>query len=159
MNPTVLHDRLEKNLLRAPRANRPMSTPTFAEVYCRRHALPPERFERAVLARALYPHARVLAPFIRLLWPEHFAADLDLVRNTGQLCRVRDFSVEAAEFAYHPANHPGLRQILRLRVSVQRLRHLVQATLHAPPSAPSALAGDPFSPSEPGRPADAPGNP
>lgn len=107
-----------------------MRSPTFSEAYCRLHDIPADRFERAVLARALYPHARLLAPFIRMLWPQHFAADLDLVRGAGQLRRVRDFSLETLDYSHHPANQGGLRRLFRLRASTQRLRRILVGTLH-----------------------------
>ena len=122
-----------------------MSTTTFAEAYCLRHNIPTEDFAKVVLARTLYPHARLLAPLLRELNPDHFAADLDLVRGAGQLRRVRDFSNEAAEFAYHPANRGDSRRLLRLRISTQRLRQLMQETLHGTtnrPPAKSSSAGE-----------------
>ncbi len=126
-----------------------MNANTFSEAYCRQHKLPPEDFERAVLAAALYPHARLLAPLIRSAWPNHFVADLDLIRSAGRLRRLRDFSVEVTEFLYHPANIGSLRQVFRLRVSTQRLRQLVQKTLHDPANAkhpPTEGTGTPFVP-------------
>jgi hypothetical protein len=118
-----------------------MSTLTFAEAYCLHHKIPADRFATVVLARSLYPHARLLAPLLREMNSDHFAADLDLVRGAGLLRRVRDFSNEAAEFAYHPANRGDLRRLLRLRISTQRLRHLMQETLHGTTNQISALAG------------------
>lgn len=107
-----------------------MNTQTFAEAYCLKHGITSDRFTQVVLARTLYPHARLLAPLLREFNPDHFAADLDLVRGVGQLRRVRDFSHEAAEFAYHPANRGDMRRLLRLRISTKRLKHLMQQTLH-----------------------------
>ena len=109
-----------------------MNTRTFAEAYCSKHGIPGDRFEAVVLARALYPHARLLAPILRVMWPQHFAADLDLVRGAGQLRRVRDFSLESLDYTHHPANQGGLRRVLRLRASTQRLRRLVVQALHDP---------------------------
>lgn len=117
-----------------------MSTNTFAEAYCLQHGIPSDRFAQVVLARTLYPHARLLAPLLRELDADHFAADLDLVRGAGQLRRVRDFSNEAAEFAYHPANRGDLRRLLRLRISTQRLRHLMQKTLHGRTNSTPAIS-------------------
>ena len=106
-----------------------MSSSTFSDAYCRLHHLPAERFESVVLARSLYPHARLFAPFIKIAWPHYFAADLDLIRGAAQLRRIRDFSIEALDYSHHPANQGGLRRLFRLRVSTQRLRRMVSQTL------------------------------
>jgi hypothetical protein len=152
-----------KTIPLAPRGAFSMSTIPFSEAYCRRHHLSLDRFEHAVLARALYPHARILAPLIRFMKPDHFAADLDLVRGTGQLRRLRDFGVEATDFAHHPApaNIGSLRHVLRLRASTQRLRRLVQETLHESTNRPAPVGGTeaPFSPSDTRRLTDIPRHP
>ncbi|MFH1497481.1 MAG: hypothetical protein ABII82_06610 [Verrucomicrobiota bacterium] len=107
-----------------------MSEKNFQARYCREHDLPPELYEKVVLRQSLYPHARWLAPLIRLLNPDHFAADLDFVRNVATLTRLRDYNVEVQEFVHHPANDGPLRRTFNLRVSTKRLRRLVKATLH-----------------------------
>lgn len=107
-----------------------MTDKTFAQMYCEKHGLKPEQYEAAVLSRALYPHARLVAPLWRLLWPEHFAADLDFVRSVGPLRRFREFFNEAEEFAHHPANRGFWRLAVNVRISSRTLRRLVRATLH-----------------------------
>lgn len=107
-----------------------MSSRTFAELYCERHALRPEQYADAVLRRSLYPHARLFAPVIRALSPDYFTADRDLVVGAGGLRRMRDFTVEVQDFVHHPANQGDMRKLLRLRVSTQRLARLVRETLH-----------------------------
>ena len=107
-----------------------MTDKTFAELYCDKHGLSPEQYESVVLRRALYPHARLLAPFLRLLQPEYFAADLDFVRSVARLRRFREFFYEAEEFAHHPANRGFWRLNANLRVSSRALRRMVRGTLH-----------------------------
>lgn len=132
-----------------------MPTPTFSELYCSRHKISSDRFDSVVLARSLYPHARLVAPVILMLWPRHFAADLDLIRGVGQLRRMRDFSLETLDYSHHPGNQGGLRRAFKLRVSTKRLRRIVAETLH--PSGSSRPDPDgtdvPFSssPDQPGR--------
>lgn len=109
---------------------------TFSEAFCRRHNLPPERYVRAVLTRSMYPHARLVAPIIRLLSTDHFTADIDLVRGVGRIRSPRDFQTELADFAHHPANEGFLRETLRLRVSAKRLQDLVKNHLARPASPP-----------------------
>lgn len=117
-----------------------MTEKNFSELYCIQQGIPPEEFEAAVLKRALYPHARMVAPLVKILWPEFFAADLDFVRSAGRLRRFRDFFHESEEFAHHPANTGMLRSLLNVRVSSRSIRRMVKETLHA--DAPEGAGGD-----------------
>lgn len=107
-----------------------MTDKTFAELYCEKHGLKPEEYDSVVLARALYPHARLLAPLARFIRPEYFAADIDFVRSVARLRRFREFFYEAEEFAHHPANRGFMRLTANLRISSRTLRRMVRATLH-----------------------------
>ncbi len=107
-----------------------MSEKSFEARFCREHGLSPDRYEKTVFKRALYPHARWLYALIRLVSPDHFVADLDLVRNVAKLTRLRDFNTEVQEFVHHPANTGAARRTFNLRVSTKRLRRLVKAALH-----------------------------
>lgn len=107
-----------------------MTEKTFAQLYCEKHGLKPEDYEAEVLHRALYPHARLLAPLARLLGDEYFAADIDFVRSVAHLRRFREFFYEAEEFAHHPANRGFWRLTANLRISSRALRRMVRATLH-----------------------------
>lgn len=107
-----------------------MSDKTFQARFCQGHGISPEQYEAAILRRALYPHARWLAPLVRLVHPDHFAADLDLIRSVAKLTRLRDYNNEVQEFVHHPANTGASRRTFNLRVSTKQLRRLVKATLH-----------------------------
>lgn len=107
-----------------------MSEKSFEARFCRERGLSPDRYEQTVLKHALYPHARWLYGLIRLVSPDHFVADLDLVRNVAKLTRLRDFNTEVQEFVHHPANTGAARRTFNLRVSTKRLRRLVKAALH-----------------------------
>lgn len=108
-----------------------MTEKTFAELYCIQKNIVIEEFEALVLRRGLYPHARLMAPLVKVLWPDYFAADLDFVRSVGRLRRFRDYFHESEEFAHHPANSGALRSILNIRVSSRKIRRMVKETLHA----------------------------
>lgn len=110
---------------------------TFAEHYCAKHAISPDAFDLKVMRRCLYLHARLLEPVLRFGYRDHFAADLDFVRAVGRLTRVRDFSMDAADFSSNPANRGFLRLTLRMRVSSSRLQALVRETM------PRKVARDP----------------
>ena len=112
----------------------PLPRRTFIDLYCEQNRIDQADFARHVLGRVLYPHARLLAPILRTAWPDHFTADLDLVRSVALVRRMRDLSAEGDAFAYHPANVGALRHVLRLRASTTRLHRLVRATLHPEPA-------------------------
>lgn len=102
---------------------------TFAEKFCRDHALAPEKFEAELLRRTLYPTARWLRPLLALN-RRYFDADRDFVRSIGRIRRMSDFGLEAMDYVDHPENRGLLRDGLRLRVSVRRMQAIVQRTLH-----------------------------
>lgn len=111
---------------------------TFRELYCEKHGITYERFERALLWRCLHWSAR---PFHWLLWMnrDYYSADFDFIRGVGDLRSRRGFHNEAAEFHYHPANRGFLRTALRMRVSSKRLQSVfeqeIRSTQTTPPMA------------------------
>jgi hypothetical protein len=107
-----------------------MNDQSFAELYCAQNRIDPLRYEREVLSRSLYPHARLVAWLILLTNPEVLAADFDFVRSVGELRRFRDFEYEAQEYAHHPGNRGFWRERCFIRVSSRALRRMVRETLH-----------------------------
>lgn len=107
-----------------------MTEKTFSELFCEKRGLSAEKYERVVMRHALYLHARLFAPIVEFLWPQHFASDLDFVRSVARLRRYREFSYESEEFAHHPANRGFWRSAAHIRISSRKLRRIVRATLH-----------------------------
>lgn len=101
----------------------------FATRYCAQHGLRMEDYEAVVVKQALYGHARVIAPLLKMIWPDYFAADEEFVQNVGRLTRMRDFIHESEEFVHHPANHGFWRSFLYVRVSARKLRRIVRETI------------------------------
>ena len=93
----------------------------FRELYCERHGVAFDKFERHLVWRTLHWQAR---PFfwLRKLNADYYSPDFEFVRGVGELRSRRDFRNEAAEFHYHPANHGFFRTVLRLRVSSHKLQ-------------------------------------
>ena len=112
-----------------------MNTPTFAEIFCALHGIPREQFAREIFKRALYRRAAPLVGLLRFLKPNYFAADFDLIYAVEHLRRLRDFNAEAERFNEHPANRGWLRRRACIRMSTNRLKQLIKATL------PSSSAG------------------
>lgn len=117
-----------------------MHDKTFADLYCEQRCLTREQFVADVFRRTLYAHARLLAPILRVLRPQHFAADYEFINGVGLLRRFRDYALEAEEFAHHPDNRGILRVTLNLRISSRRMRRLLRTTLH--PELTSVPPGD-----------------
>lgn len=106
------------------------SESSFGALYCASRKIGAEKYETSVLAETLYPHARLLTPVLRFVWPRHFTADYDFVQSVARLERFRDFFNEAEDFSHHPDNVGFSRVTLNLRVSSRRMRRLVREVLH-----------------------------
>ncbi len=112
----------------------------FAELFCEKRGVSPDKFVETAFKLSLYPHARMVLPLFKLIWPDHFASDLEFVASAGQLRRFREFTFESEEYAHHPANRGFWRVTANMRVSSRRLRRLVRTTLH--PELSPAEKGD-----------------
>jgi len=107
----------------------PSPRKTFRDIYCSRHSLDPKNYQHAVLRRCLYLHAQPLWWLLGWSHPGFFQPDLELIESIAQLRSRKDFASEAADFQNHPGNRNLLKRVLRLRVSVRRLRELVDEEL------------------------------
>ena len=98
---------------------------TFRELYCERHGIAPESFERTLVWRCLHWQAR---PFYWLLRfnRNFFSADFEFVRGVGELRSRQQFHDEIAEFHYHPNNRRVLRRSFRIRISGHRLQMIFE---------------------------------
>lgn len=111
---------------------------TFRDKVCRRFAVPPECYDEIMLKLTLYPHARWLVPFATV---EFLEPDRTFIAGVGQLTRWRGFSGEVRDFQHDARNRRFARRVLRLRVSVGRMRVLFSKIWDkaAPPAEEHAL--------------------
>ncbi len=109
--------------------------PTFRERYCRQWGLRPDEFEEHLFRRALYLHARLLRPLLELA-DGYFGPDREFLRAVGDLRSRRLFHGEAAEYHALSDRRRVLRRWLRLRVSAERTRVLMEACWSGPDSRP-----------------------
>ncbi|MBX3738687.1 MAG: hypothetical protein KF715_18475 [Candidatus Didemnitutus sp.] len=100
---------------------------SFRERYCSLHGINIAEFEEHLLPRALYFHARPFRGMLAAL-PDYFAADREFLRSVGDLRSRRFFHAEAGE--YHTASgcRGVLHRLLRLRVSAERVRLIMEET-------------------------------
>ena len=110
-----------------------LKEPTFAERYCAQNAIPAAEFQRHLVKRALYPHARFFVPVLLLLNSEYLTADHDFIRGVERLTKYNEFYSASVDYVHHPANRGFLRRRCKIRVSSDRLRRIVRATLHLAP--------------------------
>lgn len=94
---------------------------TFQDKVCRHFDVPPERYGETVLKLTLYPHARWLVP---LGADDFLEPDRLFISAVGQLTRWRGFAGEVWDFQRDERNRRISRRVLRLRVSVARMRVL-----------------------------------
>ncbi len=114
---------------------------TFAECFCAKNNIPPEKFAHVVFNRVLYRRTHLFKWLLPVFQPNYFSADFDLILGVQHLRRMRDFVAEAERFNAHPANHGWLRRAFCLRVSTSRLKALIRETLprkagHSEPGLP-----------------------
>ena len=102
---------------------------TFRELYCEQHALPSERFEDVLTARAWYPHALPWRWLTGLVYREYYSPDREFVRAVGDLKSRRHFANEATDFHLHRDNRAFARRVLKARVSAERLRRIFDAVM------------------------------
>lgn len=108
---------------------------SFRERYVAMHHIDPSGFEEHVLRRALYLHARPLREALAA-FPDYFAADREFLRSVGDLRSRRFFHAEAGEYHSSASNRGFLRRFLRLRVSAERVRQIMEETWGAQESNP-----------------------
>lgn len=113
------------------------SKPAFKQRFIEKTRVSPEDFNREVLRRTLPMHARVLLPLASLIKPDVLAADYDLIADIAILTSRREFSESAGTRRFHPANRGFLRRVLRIRVSISKLRDLVYDVMRPPSGAGS----------------------
>jgi hypothetical protein len=105
---------------------------TFQDKFCRHFDVPPDRYAWTVLKYTLYPQARWLLPAVPT---EFLEPDRVFIDAVGRLTRWRGFSGEVWEFQRDVRNRGLLRRVLRLRVSVGRMRVLFSEVWDKPVSA------------------------
>lgn len=108
---------------------------SFRERYCSIHQIAPVEFEEHLLPRALYFHARLCRGLLALL-PDYFAADREFLRSVGDLRSQRFFHAEAGEYHTSTASRSFLHRFLRLRVSAERVRQIMEESWGAQGSNP-----------------------
>ncbi len=100
---------------------------------------------RAIHVSALFAsRAWMLTPFLKLVSPDYFMADYDLICDVGRLTRATGLAEDLADYHSHPYNRSFARRRLRLRVSVRRVTKEVHRLLPGPAAANFYDSAQPF---------------
>ena len=103
-------------------------SPQFETLFCERFGCPAEDFERRAFAHCLYPHARLLAPFIRVIRPRFFADDLAFIRYLGTTTQLSEVVEAASDFHDKGDYEKGFCfSVLKIRVSGSKTIKLARA--------------------------------
>lgn len=112
---------------------------TFAEIYCAAHRCSPRAFTWFAFWRCLHLCALPIAPLALWFFPQHFAADWELIRAAARCSSLRQLDEEIRDFVADSSNRSWWRRVARLRLSTQRVRRLARLYL------PSAIRPPPVS--------------
>jgi hypothetical protein len=102
---------------------------TFSQAWQRAYPQSAADFEKDVLWRALYPHARIFASIMWRLWPAYFQRDLELIRRLVTVTSTEEVRFEVDNFRYQHPEFGLFRQGLRLRLSGKRLLNLARKVM------------------------------
>lgn len=102
-----------------------MWTKDFRTLYCEQHGIAPEKFERSVFWRVLYPPALLLALPVRLLMPNFFRLDFETIDRVGQTFDGLEFGRDLDRYKFLSGGlHSILRSWFLVRISGRKLMRL-----------------------------------
>ena len=102
---------------------------TFSDTYCDQHRCSRAQFVTRVFWRALYPHARLVAPLILLVNRDYFSADRALILGVAAATSMQRVREEVRDYYSDSSNRGWLRHVLGIRVSGQRLKNIARRYL------------------------------
>lgn len=102
---------------------------TIAELYAAQSGIPLAEAEDAILARCLYPPARLLRAAIVAVRPRHFDPDRALVCAVIRQSQAREIARELEDYRARGVEGGPIRRHAGLRISSRRLESLARETL------------------------------
>ena len=102
-----------------------MARLTFKSLFCEKFGCSPEQYEELAFRMFLFPHARFLAPVIRIFRRDFFRDDFNFIRYLGESLDVRQAKVDVLDFKdVGRKNWRLLHTGLRIRVSHRKVRRI-----------------------------------
>jgi hypothetical protein len=115
-----------------------MPNVTFAAKFCFDRGLPIGDFAEKVFQACLYPHARQLVTFLRLI-PGFFDVDMEFIQQAGRLSTKKQLEELILDFTDDRRNRRKLRSTLNIRISARKMRQVASPYLQDQES-PNAFA-------------------
>lgn len=100
---------------------------SLKQAFCEAYHCPAERYVTRALRQCLPVRVRLMAPLLRVLRPDFFNLDRELVERAGEARSWADLNVAIAAFAsYNQLRRSFLRRRLGVRASGRRLTRLAR---------------------------------
>ena len=104
-----------------------MASQQFQVLFCQRFKCPASEYEARAFRQCLYWHARLLAPVVRMLKPDFFAADFKFIRYLGEVTDLQEATVDLLNFRDMTLSKRGFwRTDLKIRVSGRKASRLAR---------------------------------
>ena len=104
-----------------------MQAQVLKALFCEHFNCPPAAYEDRALTHCLYSHARVLAPFVRLLNADFFRIDFEFIRALGGVSHSQEADREILTFQdANRATKSFWRTGLNIRVSGRKTAALAR---------------------------------
>lgn len=102
-----------------------MSQPDLQTRFCEKHGCTRSEYAQRAFRHCLYPHARLVASFLRMFAPRYFLRDELLIRCVGMAADANDVQREVDTFQDSNRQRWSLlRDTLLIRVSGRRVMAL-----------------------------------
>ena len=102
---------------------------SLRSVYCARANCLREHFARSVFWASLPPNKKVVVMALQWAWPRWFKLDFELVEGVGKATSMQDFENEVVLHYGGIRERSWLRDRLKLRMSLHRLRKVAMTYL------------------------------
>lgn len=102
-----------------------MASQQFQLLFCQRFKCPASEYEARAFRKCLYWHARLLAPVLRMVKSDFFAADFKFIRYLGAATDLQEATVDLLNFRDTTLRNRGSwRTDLKIRVSGRKASRL-----------------------------------
>jgi hypothetical protein len=104
----------------------------FLNLFCGKFGCQTAKFEKLVFLECVYPEGRDVARLLRTVYPGFFRSDFVLIERVSHATNLSEFKTLVDFHAAQTSQEGGLRVLLNVRVSKQRLLKLAQKIFSTP---------------------------
>jgi hypothetical protein len=98
----------------------------FLNLFCGKFGCATSKFEKLVFLECVYPEGRDVARLLRLVYPGFFRSDFALIEKVSRATSLSDFKKLVDFHAAQTSQEGGLRVLLKVRISKQKLLKLAE---------------------------------